>query len=109
MQAWLLLRLEENPQLDVAEVATTYGLQLQRVSAAVSELRSRGFVVIEAGNGQARTYRLTSAGCELYDRLAAARRERLLTLQADWPPEQRERVADVLQRLARELVPPRAA
>ena len=109
LQAWLLLRLEENPQLDVAEVATTYGLQLQRVSAAVSELRSRGFVVIEAGNGQARTYRLTSAGCELYDRLAAARRERLLTLQADWPPEQRERVADVLQRLARELVPPRAA
>ena len=109
LQAWLLLRLEEDPRLDVAAVAMTYGLPLQRVSAAVSELRSRGLVIVEAGNGQPRIYRLTGAGCDLYDQLAAARRERLLNLQADWPPEQRERVADVLQRLARELVPPRAA
>jgi hypothetical protein len=33
----------------------------------------------------------------------------LLKLQSDWPAEQRDRVADILQRLARELVPPRAA
>jgi DNA-binding MarR family transcriptional regulator len=109
LQAWLLLRLEEDPRLDVAAVATTYGLVLQRVSAAVSELRSRGLVIVEAGNGQPRIYKLTGAGCDLYDKLATARRERLLNLQADWPPEQRERVAGVLQRLARELVPPRAA
>jgi DNA-binding MarR family transcriptional regulator len=51
---------------------------------------------------------LTEDGCEIYTRLAAARRERLIGLHADWPPEQRRQVADVLQRLARDLVPPAA-
>jgi len=49
---------------------------------------------------------VTDEGCEIYGRLATARRERLIELHADWPPEQRRQVADVLQRLARELVPP---
>ena len=46
---------------------------------------------------------------EAVEPLAAARRERLLDVQADWPADQRQRVADILQRLASELVPPRAA
>jgi hypothetical protein len=41
--------------------------------------------------------------------LASARRERLQALYADWPEEQRQQLAVLLQRLARELVPPRAA
>lgn len=108
LHAWLLLRLEEDSRLDVAVVASTYGLPFQRVSAAVAELQSRGLVTAETMGVERRHYRLTSAGCEIYDRLAAARRERLLDVQADWPPEQRQRVADILQRLARELVPPRS-
>jgi DNA-binding MarR family transcriptional regulator len=109
LDAFLLLRLEENPDVNLAQVATTYSLAPQRVADAVARLRGRGLVMVEAGDGSRRRYRLTGPGCNLYDRLAAARRERLLKLQADWPAEQRDRVADILQRLARELVPPRAA
>jgi EmrB/QacA subfamily drug resistance transporter len=109
LQAYLLLRLEENPETDLAQLASTYALPLQRVADAVADLRERGLLMAEATEGAHRRYRLTGHGCEIYDRLAASRRERLLKVQAEWPEEERERVADILQRLARELVPPRAA
>src|SRR5262245_20596769 len=108
LHAWLLLRLEEDPRLDVAALASTYGLVFQRVSAGVAELQSRGLLIVDVSVIGQRRYRLTSAGCDIYDRLAVARRERLLDVQADWPADERHRVADVLQRLARELVPPRS-
>ena len=42
---------------------------------------------------------------EVYDRLATARRDRLGEIFAEWTPEKRAEVADVLRQLARELVP----
>ena len=109
LQAFLLLRLEESPDTDLAAFASTYALDAHRVADAMADLRARGLVIAEATEGGHRRYRLTGAGCDAYDRLAAARRERLLNVQADWPAAERERVAEILQRLARELVPPRAA
>ena len=52
---------------------------------------------------------ITDSGCEVFRRLNAVRRERLGELVAEWPPEQRERVAAVLRNLARALVPDTAA
>jgi EmrB/QacA subfamily drug resistance transporter len=109
LQAFLLLRLSEKPDLDLAALASTYAIEPQRIADAVGDLRARGWLMTEAGEGNRRSYKLTGPGCDVYDRLAAARRARLLKLQSDWPAEQRDRVADILQRLARELVPPRAA
>jgi MFS family permease len=109
LQAFLLLRLEEKPDTDLAQLASTYAIEPQRIADAVADLRSRGLVMAEAAEGGHRQYRLTSPGCDIYDRLAAARRQRLLKVQADWPAEDRGRIADILQRLARDLVPPRAA
>jgi hypothetical protein len=37
--------------------------------------------------------------------LAAARREHLAELWPEWSPKKREEVAEILRRLARELIP----
>jgi DNA-binding MarR family transcriptional regulator len=50
-------------------------------------------------------YQLTEAGCEIYNRLVVARREHLAELWPEWSPKKREEVAQILRRLARELVP----
>jgi EmrB/QacA subfamily drug resistance transporter len=108
LQAYLLLRLAENPSTNLAALAETYAITPQRVADAVADLRARG-ILLATGDGHQRNYTLTGPGSDICDRLSVARRERLLKLQLDWPAEQRDRVADILQRLARELVPPRAA
>ena len=53
----------------------------------------------------ATVYRLTAAGCEMYNRLVTARREHLAELWTEWSPKKREEVAEILRRLARELIP----
>jgi DNA-binding MarR family transcriptional regulator len=50
-------------------------------------------------------YQLTEAGCEIYNRLVVARREHLAELWPEWSPKKREEVAEILRRLARELIP----
>ena len=50
-------------------------------------------------------YRLTEAGCDIYNRLVTARREHLAELWPEWSPKKREEVAGILRRLARELIP----
>ncbi len=70
----------------------------------MTQLRER--LYLEAGTADGAHHSLTPEGRTIYERLATARRERLVALHADWPPEQRQQLADVLRRLARELVPP---
>jgi len=50
-------------------------------------------------------YQLTEGGCEIYNRLVAARREHLAELWPEWSPKKREEVAEILRCLARELIP----
>jgi EmrB/QacA subfamily drug resistance transporter len=102
--AWLLMRLHEDPHLDIREISRRNGLSYERLHDGLTVLQTKGYI---AERDDARG--LTREGCAIYNRLAAARRERLVALHRDWPPEQRRQLADVLQRLARELVPPDAA
>jgi EmrB/QacA subfamily drug resistance transporter len=95
--AWLLVRLEGEPGLDVVALGREHGVEPARMQEALAELRRRGLV---DGSGT-----LTPEGCEVFSRLAAARRERLEELFAEWPPEKREELAAILRRLAQELVP----
>jgi MFS family permease len=96
LAAWLLIRIEGEPSLDLAAVAQARGIDHARLVAAEAELGDKGLVVGREP---------TTAGCEVYDRLVAARRERLGELFAEWTPEKRAEVADVLRQLASELVP----
>ena len=62
-----------------------------------------GVALVTSGPGV--TNAVTDEGCEVFNRLSTARRERLTELSAQWPPEQRAQIAKVLRGLARALVP----
>jgi DNA-binding MarR family transcriptional regulator len=98
--AWLLLRLEEDERLDPVALGREYGVPEQRMRQAVAELRDGGLIA-ETGNGRV----LTDEGCALFTRIAAARREHLAELFADWPEEKHEELAAVLRKFVRDLVP----
>jgi hypothetical protein len=107
VSAWLLLRLGEDTNITPQLVAREQHIPAARMDAGLAELQARGFV--SARSGASSPIVLTADGGAAYDRLAAARRERLGELFAEWPEPQRQQLAVVLQRLARELVPPRDA
>ncbi|MFN3650978.1 MAG: MFS transporter [Armatimonadota bacterium] len=103
--AWLLLRLQDEPQLDLGRLALTYRIGSERLVSALQELWERG-LVCEPREVEGRDRReLTEEGLRIYAELAEARRERLEELFAEWPLEHRGNLAAVLTRLARELVP----
>jgi EmrB/QacA subfamily drug resistance transporter len=103
---WLVLRLHDDPALDLEPVARRAGIPRERIDAALVSLRDRNYIVETSGTAPGTVTRtLTAAGRDVYDKLAAARRARLQELGAEWPAEQREQLAHVLRRLANELVP----
>jgi EmrB/QacA subfamily drug resistance transporter len=90
--AWLLVRMGED-----AWAAPP------RLDDALGELRRAGLISEGATSGEAHV--LTAAGLEALARLTEARRARLDEICAEWTPGTRADVAEVLGRLARQLVP----
>jgi EmrB/QacA subfamily drug resistance transporter len=95
-ECWLLSQIERCPGVPVAELASKYGVDPERLARAQSELRTRGLISPAAPDG----YELTPAGREVNERLRIARRERLGELLADWSPEEHRQVAEILRRYA---------
>ena len=48
--AWLLLRFEEDPALDIGELSRRNGLSRQRLQAGLDELLSRGYLTSGTGH-----------------------------------------------------------
>jgi len=104
--AWVLVRLEKNSELDPVSLARSHRIEPDRINAALSELLERRLIVeTDSGEGKGRKRALTEEGCHVFNRLVAARRERLAELWPEWSPEKREEVVELIRRLARELVP----
>ena len=100
--AWLLVQIEREPRVDVHELCRRGKCDATKIQAATAELMNKS--LIEPGS-VANVYQLTGAGCEMYNRLVTARREHLAELWPEWSPKKREEVAEILRRLARELIP----
>jgi DNA-binding MarR family transcriptional regulator len=104
--ALLLVRIERDPTVDPQTVGRAQHIPPARVEAALHQLRGRGLITEHSsGDGHAPKRVLTDEGCSVLNRIAAARRARLEELFADWAPEQRTEMAELLHRLAQELVP----
>jgi DNA-binding MarR family transcriptional regulator len=104
--AVLLVRIEQDPMVDPLALGRDQRIPQERMESALRQLRERGLIVEHTlGDGQAPRRVLTAEGCNVVNRLVAARRARLEELFSDWAPEQRTEMAELLQRLARELVP----
>jgi EmrB/QacA subfamily drug resistance transporter len=99
--AWLLSRLEKEPDLDFAQLARARRVEPELVQKAFEELKAHGLVVI-GKDGAKRE--LTQVGCRVFNRLVAARREHLAEIWPGWTAEQREQVADLIRNLTREPV-----
>jgi MFS family permease/DNA-binding MarR family transcriptional regulator len=104
LEAWTLARIHEGAPGPAAELAVRIDVEPERVSAAADELVRRGLVAPADG-----WFAATPAGDELVERLVHLRRERLAARLSDCTPEEQERFAHTLARLARDLLaePPR--
>jgi hypothetical protein len=99
--AFLLVRIERDPSLDLSELAQRYRIPREVLPSAERELDGAGLIESDV----ARKCRLTSAGCDALNRLVDARRAYLADLVSDWPVDQREAVASQLRMIAEGLVP----
>jgi DNA-binding MarR family transcriptional regulator len=98
-QVWVLARVGENEPTDAAAIAQARGVDPARVAARIGELRELRYV-----EGPDDAVVLTAAGRDAFDRLVAARRERLAELLDGWSPESEAELADLLTRMARDVV-----
>jgi EmrB/QacA subfamily drug resistance transporter len=105
LAASLLVRINRDPEADAESLGRRRGDAPEQVRAAITELRHRGLMIEDCGDGRAPRWRLTPAGCDTLTKLVEARRAHLAELFAEWGPARREEIAAVLHRLADELVP----
>ena len=101
-EAWLLVQIERERDVDVNELGRRGKCDAKNLKAASVELLQKSLI---APDSRADVYRLTEMGCQIYNRLVTARREHLAELWPEWSPKKREEVAEILRRLARELIP----
>ena len=102
--AWLLIRLEQQPGLEIATLARQRQVPEARLSEALEELHRRQ-LIRDNHSADGRFRVLSAAGCDVHNRLVAARRARLDELFAEWSPEQRSLIGESLQKLAVDLIP----
>ena len=100
--AWLLVQIEREPGVSVHDLGRNAKVEASKVENGKAELLDNSLIERRLGND---VYGLTEEGCEIYNRLVAARRAHLAELWPEWSPKKREDVAAILRRLARELVP----
>jgi DNA-binding MarR family transcriptional regulator len=105
LAASLLVRLEMQPHATPEILGRGRNASPDEVRAAIGELRDRGLIVEDAGDGAGSGWMLTRPGCETLTKLVTARRAHLAELFADWGPSKREEIAALMRRLADELVP----
>ena len=100
--AWLLVQIERKPEVNVYKLGRKGKVDRGKVEMAKTELLDKSFIADASGKD---VYRLTGGGCEIYNRLAVARREHLAELWPEWSPQKREDMAGILRNLAHELIP----
>ncbi len=106
LAAWLLVRIERDPDRSPFDIGRERDLPVERVGAALDELSGRELVHASATDGShARRYQLTAAGCDVMDALTTARREHLSELATGWEPGGDKNVGDYLTRAVADVVP----
>jgi DNA-binding MarR family transcriptional regulator len=104
LEAWTLARIHEGVPGPAEDLAARIDVEPQRVETAADDLVQRGLVAPVDG-----WFASTPAGDDLVERLVRLRRQRLEARLSDCTPEERERFANTLGGLARDLLaePPR--
>jgi hypothetical protein len=102
LAAYLLTQLEREPERDPAEIGEAMAIIPERVRAALEELQERGLIADAARGTRAHSGAvLTAAGCDVLDRLVAARRVHLEELASEWDPDRHDVSAFLTQAVER--------
>ena len=104
LAAWLLVQVEEQPNVSPHELAYGRGIPVRSAQEALEELRRRGLVTIPRADSN-RHSELTPTGCRVLDRLVSARRAHLEELAEEWDPSHQDDAAQYLRDAVRDLVP----
>jgi len=104
LAAWLLVQVEEEPEVSPFELARRRGIPTERAQGALEELRRRGLVTIPRPDSSMHS-QLTASGCQVLQRLVSARRAHLEELAEEWDPEHGIEAASYLRNAVRDLVP----
>jgi hypothetical protein len=98
LEAWLLVRLDEDPALDIDALSRSVEVPADRLRGGLGELGRKGLVDGPTPG------RLTPAGCDVLRRLVEARRARLAEVIAEWSPGRRDELAGVIATIQQEMV-----
>jgi len=98
--AWLLIKIEREPALDLANLARRRNIEPEILNKAIDELTDKNFITRDSTG-----FEVTDTGCNILNRMAEARRNSLTEIIGEWSPDRRAEIADDLQRLAQALVP----
>jgi len=103
----MLSRLTEHDDIRLSDLATVMHLDVSTVSRQVRHLEDAGLLRRAGDPDDRRVYRLsiTDSGRHLLDQLRTARREMLCAALRDWSDDDRDRLTDLLTRLADDLGP----
>jgi DNA-binding MarR family transcriptional regulator len=104
LNAWLLVRVEENSRLNLDQLLNKYRLEPERIQTGLDQLVQRGLVKVDADNKMAR-YQITAEGCAIFNRLVKARRDQLAEMTKDWSEKERARIAQLIRELTTQLIP----
>jgi EmrB/QacA subfamily drug resistance transporter len=99
--SWLLVRLHEDPQADIAALCAQFDIPVDVGARALIELSERHLVTVADGPPPSRTP--TAAGEEIVKRLVDERRASLARLLDGWSPDQYDELSTLLTRFAHEL------
>jgi DNA-binding MarR family transcriptional regulator len=102
----LLRRIGEAETVRTSDVAAALSVDVSTVSRQVKQLELEGLVARnpDPSDGRASVLALTAAGREALERLRRARREVLGEVVARWPDDDRSALADLICRLADDMV-----
>jgi EmrB/QacA subfamily drug resistance transporter len=105
LAAWLLVQIDRSPDVYYPDLGRRAGVAPARTEAAVRELDDRGLLVTAEPTIDGLSCRkLSEQGCEVMDRLVAARRAHLKELLDEWDPGE-ESASDYLRSAVQGLVP----
>ncbi len=94
--AWLLLRIEEEPEPDDATLEGRLGLQAPELAEMLGELRGQALV-------EPHVPRLTASGETAATKMTEARCDEIQAILEDWKPEEQPEVRELIQTFARSL------
>lgn len=100
--AWLLVQIEREPGVDVHALGRKGKADPDKLGRSRAELLTKSLIAPASAND---VFTITGEGCDIYNRLVAARREHLAEIWPEWSPQKREEVFAILRNLARELIP----